>query len=54
MSRWVGMALIIVGLASACTQTPPTRIAATHYCEVTSHEPCLDNVRTGNCVPCPG
>ena len=54
MSRWVGMALIVVGLASACTQMPHARLAATRYCEVNSHEPCLDNMRTGNCVPCLG
>jgi hypothetical protein len=48
------MALIIVGLVSACTQMPPTHIATTQYCEVNSHEPCLDNTRTGNCLPCLG
>ena len=55
MSRWVGMALIIVGLVSGCTQMPHTRVAATRYCTIsTFHEPCLDNIRTGNCAPCPG
>jgi hypothetical protein len=54
MSRWIGMALIIVGLASACTQMPQTHLAGTRYCEISSHEPCLDNRPTGNCVPCIG
>lgn len=50
--------------ATACVLAPATiagcatsdglRSSATRYCSVITHEPCLDQQRTGNCLPCAG
>jgi hypothetical protein len=45
--------LLVIELCDGCTELPPQRSAATRYCSVRTAEPCLDQVRTGNCQPCP-
>lgn len=53
MFRTIVCALVLAAIAG-CAESPGPRSAAPRYCSVLSHEPCLDQERTGNCQPCPG
>lgn len=44
---------LMIEVCYGCTVPPPQRTSATGYCSVRTAEPCLDQVRTGNCQPCP-
>jgi hypothetical protein len=45
--------LMSAALLAACTQTPPQPNAPVKYCNVQTHELCLDQQRTHDCQPCP-
>lgn len=42
----------LIVFLSGCSDLPPSA-ETERYCNVTTAEPCLDQVMTGNCVPCP-
>jgi hypothetical protein len=53
MVRSLIACLLAGALVAGCAYVPVRHSAAAQYCSVLSYEPCLDQVRTGNCVPCP-
>jgi hypothetical protein len=44
---------LLSGAVTAACVHQPTDQTQTRYCSVRSYEPCLEQVRTGNCQPCP-
>jgi hypothetical protein len=54
MAKLMIVTLMLLGVA-ACASQPPSHDAAVtgpRVCSVATHEPCLDQVQTSNCVPC--
>ena len=52
ISRMMMLLLLVLGEAGCAQLAPAENDVSLKYCSVISYEPCLDQARTNNCVPC--